>query len=44
MNSNTEIFEKVMENSEFSIDVKEWLTKKIYERFNEKSNSNLCPS
>jgi type I restriction enzyme, R subunit len=35
MDSNTEIFEKVMENSEFSADVKDWLTKKIYERFNQ---------
>lgn len=38
MDSNTEIFEKVMENSEFSADVKAWLTKKIYERFNSKES------
>ncbi|HVF27425.1 MAG TPA: type I restriction endonuclease [Pyrinomonadaceae bacterium] len=34
MDSNQEIFEKIMENTEFKNDVKEWLTKKIYERFN----------
>lgn len=34
MDSNQEIFEKIMGNSEFSNDVKEWLSKKIYERFN----------
>jgi type I restriction enzyme R subunit len=34
MDSNQEIFDKIMENNEFKNDVKEWLTKKIYERFN----------
>ncbi|MGB7070532.1 MAG: type I restriction endonuclease [Pyrinomonadaceae bacterium] len=33
MDSNAEIFEKVMADSEFSADVKEWLTKRIYKRF-----------
>ena len=36
MDSNQEIFDKIMENTEFKTDVKEWLTKKIYQRFNEK--------
>ncbi len=36
MDSNQEIFDKIMENSEFKNDVKNWLTKKIYQRFNEK--------
>lgn len=36
MDSNQEIFDKIMENSEFKNDVKEWLTKKIYQRFNKK--------
>lgn len=35
MDSNQEIFEKIMGNSEFKNDVKEWLTSKIYDRFNE---------
>jgi type I restriction enzyme R subunit len=35
MDSNQSIFEKVMENSEFSSDVKSWFTKKVYERFND---------
>lgn len=34
MDSNQSIFEKVMEDSEFSSDVKKWFTKKVYERFN----------
>jgi type I restriction enzyme R subunit len=34
MDSNQEIFEKIMGNPDFSIDVKEWLSKKIYDRFN----------
>lgn len=34
MDSNQEIFEKIMENAEFKDDVKEWLTKKIFDRFN----------
>ncbi|HEX7313865.1 MAG TPA: type I restriction endonuclease [Pyrinomonadaceae bacterium] len=33
MDTNQEIFEKIMENTEFKNDVKEWLTKKIYDRF-----------
>jgi type I restriction enzyme R subunit len=33
MDSNQEIFEKIMENSEFKNEVKDWLTKKLYERF-----------
>ena len=36
MDSNQEIFDKIMENTEFKNDVKDWLTKKIYQRFNEK--------
>lgn len=39
MDSNTEIFEKVMENPEFSADVKAWLTKKVYRRFHDSDNS-----
>jgi type I restriction enzyme R subunit len=35
MDANQEIFDKIMVNSEFKQDVKEWLTKKIYQRFNE---------
>jgi type I restriction enzyme, R subunit len=35
MDSNQEIFEKIMENPEFKNDVKDWLTKKIYERFHD---------
>ncbi len=35
MESNQEIFEKIMGDAEFKNDVKEWLTKKIYERFNQ---------
>ncbi len=34
MDSNQSIFEKVMEDSEFSSDVRTWFTKKVYERFN----------
>lgn len=33
MDANQEIFDKIMVNSEFKDDVKNWLTKKIYERF-----------
>jgi type I restriction enzyme R subunit len=33
MESNQEIFEKIMGDSNFSKDVKDWLSKKIYERF-----------
>jgi hypothetical protein len=36
MESNQEIFDKIMENTEFKNDVKNWLTKKIYQRFNDK--------
>jgi type I restriction enzyme R subunit len=36
MKENEEIFDKVMGNNEFRDDVKDWLTKKIYQRFNEK--------
>lgn len=35
MQENEEIFDKLMGNNEFRDDVKEWLTKKIYQRFNE---------
>lgn len=35
MDSNQEIFDKIMENAEFKNDVKDWLTQKIYQRFNE---------
>lgn len=35
MDANQEIFDKIMGNSEFKEDVKNWLTKKIYERFKE---------
>lgn len=35
MKDNEEIFDKIMENSEFKNDVKNWLTKKIYQRFNQ---------
>lgn len=36
MDGNQEIFDKIMENTEFKNDVKNWLTKKIYQRFNDK--------
>ncbi len=36
MDANQEIFEKIMENNEFKVEVRDWLTKKIYRRFNEK--------
>lgn len=35
MENNQEIFDKIMDNMEFKNEVKEWLTKKIYQRFNE---------
>jgi type I restriction enzyme R subunit len=38
MDSNQEIFDKIMENKEFKNDVKDWLIKKIYQRFNEKQD------
>lgn len=34
MDGNQEIFDKIMEDTEFKNDVKNWLTKKIYQRFN----------
>jgi len=34
MKENEEIFDKLMGNNDFREDVKEWLTKKIYRRFN----------
>jgi type I restriction enzyme R subunit len=36
MGDNQEIFDKIMENTEFRNEVKDLLTKKIYQRFNEK--------
>lgn len=33
MDANQEIFDKIMENSEFKNDVRDWLTRKIYQRF-----------
>jgi len=35
MENNQEIFDKIMDNTEFKSEVKEWLTKKIYQRFNQ---------
>ncbi len=35
MDANQEIFDKIMVNNEFKQDIKEWLTKKIYDRFKE---------
>ena len=35
MTDNQEIFDKIMLNSDFKGEVKEWLTRKIYNRFNE---------
>lgn len=35
MDSNQDIFDKIMENTEFKNDIKSWLTQKIYKRFNE---------
>ncbi|MGQ3683869.1 MAG: type I restriction endonuclease subunit R [Candidatus Loosdrechtia sp.] len=35
MDANQDIFEKIMENSEFKQDVKDWLAKRIYQRFKE---------
>ncbi|MFA4920693.1 MAG: type I restriction endonuclease subunit R, partial [Candidatus Neomarinimicrobiota bacterium] len=35
MDANQEIFDKIMVDSDFKQDVKEWLTKKIYQRFKE---------
>jgi type I restriction enzyme R subunit len=34
MKENEEIFDKLMGNNDFRDDLKEWLTKKIYQRFN----------
>lgn len=39
MDANQEIFDKIMENNEFKTDVKNWLTKKIFNRFNDNSNT-----
>ena len=36
MEGNQEIFDKIMVDNEFKNDVKDWLTKKIYQRFNDK--------
>ena len=33
MDNNQEIFDKLMENTAFKNDVKDWLIKKVYERF-----------
>ncbi|MBK9097542.1 MAG: type I restriction endonuclease subunit R [bacterium] len=33
MDANQEIFDKIMVNNEFKQDVKDWLTKRIYDRF-----------
>lgn len=42
MEKNQDIFDKIMVNNEFKQDVKEWLTKKIYERFRKQDEaSNL---
>ena len=35
MKDNEEIFDKIMVDNEFKNDVKDWLTKKIFKRFNE---------
>ena len=35
MKDNDDIFDKVMGDSEFRDDIKGWMTKKVYERFNE---------
>ena len=37
MKDNEEIFDKIMENNDFKNDVKEMLTKKIYQRFNDRN-------
>jgi len=39
MEGNQEIFDKIMVNTEFRNDVKSWLTKKIYQRFNDNRNN-----
>lgn len=39
MDANQEIFDKIMENNDFKTDVKNWLTKKIFNRFNDNTNS-----
>jgi type I restriction enzyme, R subunit len=39
MDANQEIFDKIMENNDFKADVKNWLTKKIFNRFNSDSSS-----
>ena len=35
MKDNEDIFDKIMSDNEFKTDIKDWLTKKIYQRFNE---------
>ncbi len=35
MESNEEIFDKIMENDSFRGDVKDWLVRKVYKKFNE---------
>lgn len=40
MDSNQEIFDKIMENNDFKSDVKGWLTKKIFDRFNDNLGTN----
>ncbi len=39
MDANQEIFDKIMENNDFKADVKNWLTKKIFDRFNSDSSN-----
>ena len=39
MDANQDIFDKIMENSEFKNDVKDWLTQKIYKRFNNQNST-----
>jgi len=34
MKDNEEIFDKIMSNDSFKADIKDWLTKRVYERFN----------
>ncbi len=38
MDANQDIFDKIMSNEEFKADVKNWLTKRIYNRFKETGN------
>ena len=41
MDANQEIFDKIMVNNEFKDDVKDWLTKKVYERFRKVEDNSL---